>query len=100
MTKLSNQQLSKLLSNYKNRKGIEKWAAADVLTENSLDLAQEVLELRAALRNVADPLDHLQRRAKAMGCGLDAIAAVRLAEDADYIKSIALSALQDTPNDQ
>jgi hypothetical protein len=56
-------------------------------------LRAEVETLRAALTTIADPIDHLRRRAKSEGALLDGGAAVRLANDASWLKEIARAAL-------
>lgn len=53
-----------------------------------------------ALREIASPIEYMQKRAEQDGAMIDGQMAVRLSNDADYLKSIAAKALSAIKGDK
>ena len=46
------------------------------------------------LKQIADPINHIREQAEKDGCTLDGMMAVRMSEDANYLKQIAVKWLE------
>jgi hypothetical protein len=55
---------------------------------------KEIARLRAALEDIANPLEKLRKEAAARGARLDGIAAVMLSDDPNWLKQKARKALE------
>ena len=72
-------------------------AAADIIEAQQADLAtlrKQLENAREALDQIADPIGHAQKIAKDGGMSIDGHMAVRLANDAEYLKGIATRGLR------
>lgn len=68
----------------------------------AFDMAAAALEkMQDALRQIENPIEHFRQMAADEGAGLDGVMVVTLANDAEYLKGIARSALAHlTPSTQ
>lgn len=70
---------------YHTRESIRKAESTPPATSN---------ELLEALEKIAYPIKHFQEQAEKEGCKLDGRAAIALSNDANWLKGIAIAAIQ------
>ena len=64
------------------------------LIDEAATLRKQLENAREALEQIADPIGHAQKIAKDGGMSIDGHMAVRLANDAEYLKGIATRGLR------